>query len=134
MKPLVFTGLLLAVTCSLSAQTTYNSKIDISCGGIYHCLADEDYKSLIGKKLTYHHANEREFGDVVIQLKADGSASAQNRKGIAGDGPWQIKDGKLVIKFARWGESTLQLIRVGDDHLFARPNGVAFLIPVEVSN
>lgn len=129
-----FAGLLLAVCGSLSAQTTYISKIDITCGGIYHCLADEDYKSLIGKKLTYHHPNESVFGDVVIQLKADGTAYAQNRKGIAGDGPWVIKDGNLVIKFTRWGDQTLQLIRLGEDHLFLRPAVATFLVPVEVSN
>jgi hypothetical protein len=129
-----------AVFCVLAANARaadtvpFGGKIDVVCGqGVYICVSDEEIRALTGKTLKYHHLRPDEFGDVSIQLKKEATAYGFNRKGGSGPGTWDAKDGKLLMKFSGWGDTTLPLVRIGDHLFWIATRAGSVLVPIEIT-
>jgi hypothetical protein len=118
------------------AQPIASSKAEISCGSFYQCLDESAIKALSGKTIRYRHPAGSDFGDVILQLKSDGTASASNKKGSAGDGPWEAKNGVLNVNFSSWGAQAFRFVRIGNQQVFLHSSrgGSSALIPVEISD
>jgi hypothetical protein len=117
---------------SAGAQASWNSGRDVGCGH-FPCLTEAELASLVGKRLVYRHP--RGFGDVVLELRRDGTLAARNSQASGGTGPYRFDNGLVVAQLSRWGQNRFQFVRLGRDQLavlVAQPG--TMLIPVAVTD
>ena len=138
MRVRIFLVVGMAMICahvSAIGQSQVRPSLEIVCGDFYRCLTDDDIRTaFMGKAMKYPHPGGTDFGNVTIQINADGTASGGNKKGPAGDGPWEIKGGVLTVKFNRWGDQAFRFVRFGNEQIFLHvfTGGRAFLVPLVV--
>ena len=124
---------LVAASAAAGAQAPWNPGRELACGTHLACLTDAELATLAGKRLVYRHP--RGFGDVVLDLRRDGTLAAHNSQGSGGAGPYRFEQGLLVAQLSRWGESRFRFVRLGRNQLAVILSRYGELIaPVAVSD
>jgi len=107
--------LLALASAAACAQAPWSPGRELACGTQVACLTDAELATLVGKRLVYRHP--RGFGDVVLDVRRDGTLAARNSRGSGGSGPYRFEQGVVVAQLSRWGESRFRFVRLGRDQL-----------------